>query len=472
MEIELIPGLLDPNLKLRLETLFVTCKSFRGCVAFWTIKTNFFREKAFVQALKKENSFFCCDIQLPTNIDNILEYYKEGVKEIYLHKYRQPPEDYTQNTNLLHSKVLLFELDDTHAEIWVGSHNFTGYAIEGLNLEAAISIKCTIYDKIYKDILSYLEYIKRDFCFQFDASKVDIYKKLQTRDAEKTDIDSKLASDIKKVVTLVGYNMDTLVQEQIIQLLSLNYKQYAQFKTTGEELYLHTYDIGKRKEFLYKCRIEQTGKLDKAIDKLELDFTKPRRFAYIGTGKLALLKNQIKVDNKILAVSKYFVNIAIVYEIIGFEVLEKPPREDFSFWRTQNINPYNERINSEHSEFEASIVFWHTEISNRQKQNRTKKRNVYKIQEAVLDRDVQYESVNLTRDWQIFQLGLEEFYSNLDKLILQEHKIIQDINSKQANELLEKFLEEARKDKNLSQYSKSQIDRIIKELNEGDKKDM
>lgn len=150
MEISLVPGLGDPNIKLRLEELFTNCQYIKGCVAFWTIDIDFFSFKAFARALTKPNSFFCSDIQSPTNIDNILEYSKYGVNEIYLHRFRQPPLDYTLNTNLLHSKILLFQLNDIDAEIWVGSHNFTKYALEGLNLEASITIKCKKSDKIYK----------------------------------------------------------------------------------------------------------------------------------------------------------------------------------------------------------------------------------------------------------------------------------------------------------------------------------
>lgn len=436
MEVTLIPGLNDPNQKLRLEQLFINCISFKGCTAFWTINIDFFSFKAFARAMKKNNSFFCCDIQLPTNIKNILEYSKHGVKEIYLHKFRQSPSEYTQNTNLLHSKVLLFEINETEVEIWVGSHNFTGYAIGGLNLEATISIKCKKSDKIYSEISDYLEYVRRDFCFKFDPNKVDIYEKLQTRDAEKTGGEIEL----KKVVTLVGLKMDDLVKEQIIQLLSLNHNEYAKFKTINEEIYLHTFDIDKKIESLYKCRIEQSGKLDKSVDKLELDFTKPRRFAYIGTGKLSLLKSETKVGKKALEVSKYFVNIAILYRIEGFMILEKPKGDDFSFWQSDSFNPYTRRL------------------------NKFEKNKEYRIQSANLDYEIIQKEVNLKNDWSQFGYKLEDFYKNLDQLIKEEYTIARDLMEVYFNQELEYFLEQAKKDINMSQYSKTQIERIIIEL--------
>jgi HKD family nuclease len=129
MTIELIPGLSNTDIKLRFEGLLVNCISVKGCVAFWTIGSNYFNNQALVKALKKENSFYCVDIQEPTNIDKIAEYVKSGVEEIYLHKYRLDPSQYNLTTNLLHSKVTLFELKNNEIEIWIGSHNLTHYAL-------------------------------------------------------------------------------------------------------------------------------------------------------------------------------------------------------------------------------------------------------------------------------------------------------------------------------------------------------
>lgn len=445
MDIELIPGLNNPNLKLKLEELFINCKSFRGCVAFWTIKLDFFSFNAFAKALKKPNSFFCADIQLPTNIKNILEYSRFGVDEIYLHRFRQPPSEYTSNTNLLHSKILLFQLNDTDAEIWIGSHNFTGYAIEGLNLEASISIKCKTSDKIYQEVSEYLEYIKRDFCFKFDPYEVDKYEKLQTRHAEKTDYEIEL----KKVVSLVGSNMNTLVKEEVVQLLSLNHNEFSKFKTINEEIYLHTLDIDTQEDFLYKCRIEQSGKLDKAVDKLELDFTKPRRFAYIGLGTLSLLKKETKIDKKILAVAKYFVNIRVIYKIEKFQIFEKPEGDEFSFWQLETLNPYIKRLDNYN------------------------KHREYKIQEAILNDDMKMIKVQLISDWWHFKVQLNNFYKNIDLLIKGEYKILKDFEQSDSNKPLEhdyydselkSFLEKTKKDENLPHYSKSLIEKIIIEL--------
>lgn len=163
MEINLIPATKNPNIKTKIEGLLVNCLTFQASVAYWTIDVAFFELRALTLALQKENSFICSDIQSPTNIDNLHEFYNKGVREIYLHQYRQAPPEYTLNTNLLHSKVYLFVKKNNEVEIIIGSHSLTPYAIEGQNLEASTIIKCTTSDKIYKDTVEYLKYIKDQY---------------------------------------------------------------------------------------------------------------------------------------------------------------------------------------------------------------------------------------------------------------------------------------------------------------------
>ncbi|WP_298357922.1 hypothetical protein [Runella sp.] len=439
MEIELVPTLTNSSVKSRLEHLFETCQVFKGCTAFWTIDIGFL--SSFASALLKPNSFFCADIQLPTNIRKIAEFSKIGVKEIYLHLYRQSPLEYTKNTNLLHSKVLLFQLNDEDAEIWIGSHNFTKYAIGGFNLEASISIKCRTNDVIYSDIENYLENIKTKYCSKFDPTKVEIYEKLQTRDAEKTTADIALL----KVVTLVGRKMDHLEKEQIIQLLSVKDSEFSKFKTIGEEIYLHTFDTDKYIETIYQCRIEQSGLFDKTIDKLEFDFTLPRRFAYIGTGALSKLEDESLYTQQIMKISKYFVSVAVI-KVVNDCIYEKPGGEDFSFWKSTDENPYIQR-----SPEDIQIDFT--------------------IQKATFDSNISPPKVALTDYWREYGNELKKLYKELDSTIENEDPLtIADAkeaslfdSERNSNEELENLLEQVRKSKKLPHYSKSMIERIILE---------
>ena len=435
MQIELVPGTKNPNIKLKIEGLLINCVAFQASVAFWTVDVRFFGLGALTKALKKENSFICADIQSPTNIDNLHEFYKQGVREIYLHKYRQSPTEYTLNTNLLHSKIYLFLMAEDKAVIIIGSHNLTSYAIEGRNLEASIIIYCTISDRMYKDTLEYLQYVRDQYCMKFDVEKVDIYKKLQSRNAERTDEDF----DLKKVVTLIGENMERLDQEEIVLLLSLNQAEHSKFRTTGDELHLHTFDLKTRISSLYKCKVVQTGELDKDVEKLEIDFTEPRRYAYIGTKKLSLLYEETKITKPVLEVSKYFVNISISYKIENFQVFEKPSGDKFSYWQSALDSPYHRKASSD-------------------------EKKGLKIQIADTNGKPDLNRIELGKDYFKIDRDLSEFYAKLDELIKTEYSLTRKINISKANELLSKFLETTNKDIDLPQYSKSLIERIITEF--------
>jgi hypothetical protein len=441
MQIELIPGFSNPNIKTRLEKLFTECVTFKGTTAFWTIDVNFFEHQSFVNAIQKPASFFCTDIQLPTNIKNLLEFHDKGAKEIYLHHYRQHPSQYTQNTNLLHSKVLLFEMEDGKVEIWIGSHNFTGFAIKGLNLEASASIKCNKDDSIFSQVNDYLEYVRHDFCTKFDPAKVDIYEQLQSRDAIKVDNDISLT----KVITIVGEDMGRLVEEEIIQLLSLNHKEYTKFKTVDDEIYLHTLDLQTKKEHVYKCKVEQTSNLNESVNKLSVNFTEPRRLAFIGTKLPPYLRKSAKVGQIELSKAKFFVAISIQYEIEKFEVYKKPKGDDFSYWKTTSKNPYARRLGIQ--------SFNHNESKD------------FKIQEASFDRKVSKTKVDLKSDWLKDGDKLNGFYRELDNILKREgQQLAEEVSIDYYNNTIELLLNNIKIHGHLSEYSKILIDRIIIDL--------
>lgn len=223
---------------------------------------------------------------------------------------------------------------------------------------------------------------------KFDVKKIEIYKKLQSRNAERTDDDF----DLKKVVTVIGEEMESLEQEEIILLLSLNHSEHSKFKTTGDELYLHTSDLKTRVSNLYKCKVVQTGELDKDVEKLEIDFTQPRRYALIGTKKLLLLCEQTKITKPILEVSKYFVNVSISYKIDNFQLFEKPSGDKFSFWQFVEDSPYHEKSKS------------------------AVKKNL-KIQIADTEGKSILNPIDLYKDYLMINKKLSEFYKKLDDLI-------------------------------------------------------
>ena len=440
MEITLIPGFDNPNLKKELTELLRKCVSFMGCTAFWSVDLKFFNDKdfndnVFVEALKKPNSFFCADIQLPTNIESLLQYSNEGVKEIYLHKYRQKDE-HTQNTNLLHSKIYVFQINDVDVVIWLGSHNLTRYAITGLNLEASVSIKCKKDDLIYLDICKYLINVRDFYCFKFKKEDSDIYRKLQSSKAEKTSENFQT----KNVVTLFGSEMEDLINEKNVLLLSLQEKYFAKYKFK-DEIYLHTLDEETKNTYLYKCRVVQSGEIGK--DKLAIGFVEPIRFARIGDEReiqISRLERETKINQQILESIKYFVKLSFESKINGFEVFEKPTDDDFSYWQTASNSAYFSKLS--------------TNIDVEK----------YVIQEANFDRKIYKRPVDLRDDWNKINSDLAIFYEELEKTIEGNIQSSNPIFDEKNKDKLNEILKIINKNKGFLKYQKSLMERIIEGL--------
>ncbi len=430
VKIELIPNLSltpkDRSVKNRLEKLLIDCKSFMGCTAFWSIPIDFFAGNAMANAIKKNNSFFCADIQKPTNIDNIAEYVKAGATEVYLHKYREHPDDYTKNTNLLHSKILLFNFENEPSEIWLGSHNMTGRAINGNNLEASISIKCSQDDNIYKTIKKYLEDIRKDFCIKFKLDEIEGYKKAQMRDAWK-ELDG---LNLYYTITLFGKEMGNLEEEVIIQLLSLEDVEFSKFKIIESKVYLHAYDIYSKESFLYECSVEQAGKLDESIDKLKLDFKEERRFSCVGILGMSRLGGKMKVTDGILEVCHYFVNIKIIRKIYNFKIFEKPSDNTFSFWQDDgNMNAYDQMCKESESMNKDLFNFQNTN-----KNNDKLKIQLINIEKFSIDKMHGFNIKSVFYDIDF------ESYEKLSKILLQEEDNAKKINDSEFRADINNFI--------------------------------
>ncbi|MDM8558483.1 hypothetical protein [Candidatus Parabeggiatoa sp. HSG14] len=183
MEIEFLQSQQQRNIKEKLEQSINECVSLKGAVAFWKLDTDYL--KGLADKLSHNDSYVCVDIHQPTDID-CLKKFVEKDSNIYLFLYRVE----TGRHPLLHTKLLLFDFPDGKAEIWIGSQNFTRSALEGFNLESTSIITTTKGSPLYKDIISYLDFIKAccedigtkvypEIGGQFNLKFLDFYKKLQ-----------------------------------------------------------------------------------------------------------------------------------------------------------------------------------------------------------------------------------------------------------------------------------------------------
>ncbi|MEA5487469.1 MULTISPECIES: hypothetical protein [Pseudanabaena] len=169
---------LHNNVKPRLKELIKQAECLRMAVAYWTIPNDYFGDD-LIEVLKKKDSFACVDISLPTDIDELCKLAKQSCN---LYFYTESlvwdgTDKKPTNRNLLHSKVLLFDLPDDLASIWIGSHNWTDRSLIGKNIETSLEICVDKNSDIYTEIKYLLEKIKQD-CEQIipDPLHERIYK--------------------------------------------------------------------------------------------------------------------------------------------------------------------------------------------------------------------------------------------------------------------------------------------------------
>ena len=114
---------------------------------------------------------------------------------------------------LLHTKVLLFWSKRGTAILWVGSHNWTRRAIEGLNVEASFVIRLRDSSPLFCDAADYLAKVKT-FSEEFDLAKVDYYKKAQLRSESRSQVIDLEVADAAALqgitIELFGTDVDDL----------------------------------------------------------------------------------------------------------------------------------------------------------------------------------------------------------------------------------------------------------------------
>jgi HKD family nuclease len=165
----------------RLNQTLEVAKALYASVAFWTISPGYLSAR-LEQLLAMPPSFCCVDLRGGTNLNRLLAFHDARASELFLflRKVTQSSE-LALNRHLLHTKLLLFDLPDGQAELWVGSHNFTAYALGGGNREASLVLTVSQDVELYRQAKTYLLALKKE-CIRFDRAQLDQYKQLQGTD--------------------------------------------------------------------------------------------------------------------------------------------------------------------------------------------------------------------------------------------------------------------------------------------------
>ena len=309
-DIELIPTLGDSiNIVPRLKRLFDDAHSVKAAIAFWTFsfqKLTSILGPCGTGAFQGSGSFLCVDIQEPTNIGALASLDQNNVN-IHLNLRRLHPavKKLTSSTGLLHTKVLVVDKNDGDAEIWVGSHNWTQFALRGPNTEATLAIMCDHLSPLYSEVTYFLNDIKDNLCDPFDETMVDVYKQIQA------DLAGNGGGETAVVIEVESDDAHLIGIETIL-VFGTEIEDYESLKRVGGKIIIRIHDSRNGDQFVYHGMIIQTGQMGSYNHNASgLSFNDVRRYAFCTNRRIPKLEPPQGIPVHVMQRSKYFVTLQL-----------------------------------------------------------------------------------------------------------------------------------------------------------------
>lgn len=341
--IELVPPVNGKmNVVDRIAAMFKNAIFFRAAIAFWTLPkdflddiTNHHAERVF----RHHNSFLCVDIQRPTNIDHLADLVRSGC-QVFLNMRRLPKELHklklSNSPGLLHTKIILSDMENSQAEFWIGSHNWTKFALIGPNTEASMVLQLVKNAPLYMAATYLLEEIRDKYCRPFDLRKIEDYKKLQ--------ILIERGQQSKVVIELEGDNIDRLGGE-VICIFGTENQDFESVSKVGSKLFVSAEDSATIKKYLYKAEIVQTGLLSATNPDVSGISFSARRYAFTEKRLFPYLKRSQVPGRDVLEKAKFFVNIQIDYCLTHHHKLQEPSlTKKRPLWVEPEWDPVSEKF--------------------------------------------------------------------------------------------------------------------------------
>lgn len=301
-------------------------------VCFWSIGTGVLSD-CLQELLARPGSFCIADIHPPTNVDKLNLFHQLGSRVFLFFKELQPdkPAAHLQR-HLLHTKMLLFDLPDGRAELWVGSHNFTRQALKGINREATLVLPCDQNDMLYQRAMAYLHSILQDDdCHPFNPDLLDTYKRLQGLPKDEME-----SGPYFLPVAWDSTEMPTLAL-QLILLVGPDPQEYAQFGNLDREdsqLAIRAHDLAGGPVRYFSAEVYTKGRIVPADpSSYDIEFGE-RNLAVRNGTQLPLVAPAAQAHSRdTLRRFRYHVSIRILHELpADLEFAEADPPAEAA-WR-------------------------------------------------------------------------------------------------------------------------------------------
>lgn len=312
------PTVLQDPVVRELAQLAAQARVIRGAIAYWTINPALLGA-GLARGLAHPEGFLCVDIHYPTSIDHLATLRRTGA-HVCLHLYDLV--GHTEDVgvkglppHLMHAKMLLFDLDDDRAALWMGSHNATQRALFGINIEASLVLELDRKSENYRHAVSVLEAI-RARCDLMDPSLVAYYKWLQAGAKTENVIEIEDAQGVP-------------IPNSTITVFGTDRRDHRQLDKVNKAVFVSITSSKTGVERLYDAKISQTGEMPKASRAAKGTKFDARRFAFRRGSKLPLLEPVSPIPAEVYADALYFVTLklgALLPEsTVALEPPETPP---------------------------------------------------------------------------------------------------------------------------------------------------
>lgn len=298
MHVELLHPVPHTPLHATLGAVFRTASRVQLAVAFLTGPgaSTFLR---LVPAGKvRAASRVAASIRWPTNLDALAQLSAQMPGGVYLHRGLLLPEETNHDRPLMHSKVAYVEhAGSDEVDVLVGSHNWTGQALDGNNLEATVRVRCPGSDPFAADTRRHL-----DACFAeselFDAARLDDYKAIQAALHGGPPRDQgDAAGFVKDSVVVIHAEEEPELSARLGELhlyLPIYDGQDDELFDKDQQIHLYIYDGGKlfdghdplQRPTLYTGRVDMSNRpndrVQRRVDCTIKDFGRPVLTSLVG----------------------------------------------------------------------------------------------------------------------------------------------------------------------------------------------
>jgi len=156
MQIDFIDPYPYKNLEPDLRSLMLNARKVDAAVAFVT-QPGVALLRQYFKSHPPGSARLVASVRFPTDLVELANLEDDYPGTVFLHTGFQRPVEKNADRGQFHSKVVLLELGGADVCIILGSHNWTGNALHGHNMEAGVILRCQETDPVVAQVRKHIE---------------------------------------------------------------------------------------------------------------------------------------------------------------------------------------------------------------------------------------------------------------------------------------------------------------------------